>query len=112
MEGVRSQLAEARCPVCGKVYNITDGQNRWAVEGLFLKHKDHCAVPEAGEFVRVVSTVAMVVAADTESEEWPVVEVLYPSGRRGAYRLATIGRVRDQGQAAERYRARGGTAEG
>ena len=101
-------MVEATCPVCGRAYNITDGPSRWVVEGHFLKHKDNCTVPEPGEFVRVASMVVRVTSVDGGSEEFPLVEVLYPSGRKGAYGLATIGRVRDQGQAAERYRAMGG----
>jgi hypothetical protein len=97
-------MVEARCPVCGKVFNVTDGQNRWAVEGLFLKHKDTCRLPEPGEFVKVVTQVAVVVSVDVGSEEWPVVEVRFPSGRTGAYGFSTRGRVTDQAGAAERFR--------
>jgi len=91
------------CPVCGKVYNITDSGNRWGVEGHFLKHKDNCTIPEPGEFIRVVSTVARVVSVDEESEEFPLVEVVKPSGRHGVYRLGTLGRVLDQGEDGGRY---------
>ena len=101
-------MVEARCPVCGKVYNIPDSGNRWAVEGFFLKHKDACTVPDVGEYVRVMSTVARVVSVDIGSEEYPIVEVVKPSGRRGVYRLGALGRVRDQGEAAERFRRMGG----
>ena len=101
-------MTEARCPICGKVYNISDSGNRWAVEGLFLKHKDACSVPGEGEYVRVVSMVARVVSVDVESEEFPIVEVVKPSGRRGVYRLCALGRVRDQGEAAERFRRMAG----
>jgi hypothetical protein len=105
---VYHHLADAICPVCGKVYNITNGRNRWGVEGLFLKHKDNCTVPEVGEYIRVLSTVARVVSVDEDSEEFPLVEVVKPSGRHGVYRLGSIGRVRDQGEAAERFRKMGG----
>ena len=101
-------MAEASCPVCGKVYNIADSGNPRAVEGHFLKHKDNCTVPEAGDYVRIVSLVVRVVSVDEESEEFPLVEVVKPSGRHGVYRLGTVGRVRDQGNAAERFRAMGG----
>ena len=103
-------MVEARCPVCGKVFNITDRQNRWAVEGLFLKHKDSCRLPEPGEFLKVTTRVAVVVSVDVLSEEWPVVEVRFPSGRTGAYRFSTLGRVTDQARAAERFRQMGGGA--
>ena len=78
------------------------------VSGLREIVQHHCTVPEPGEFVRVLSTVVRVTSVDGGSDEFPLIEVLYPSGRKGAYGLATIGRVRDQGQAAERYRAMGG----
>ena len=104
-------MVEARCPVCGKVFNITGGQNYWAVEGLFLKHKDSCRLPEPGEFLKVVTRVAMVVSVDGDSEEWPVVEVRFPNGRTGAYRFYTLGRAIDQARAAERFRQMGGGAK-
>ena len=104
-------MVEARCPICGKLYNITDGRNRWGVEGLFLKHKDNCRLPEPGELVRVMSAVAMVVAVYPEAEEWPVVEVRFPSGRVGEYRLSALGGFVDQDAAAERWRRQGGEAE-
>jgi len=63
---------------------------------------------EVSEFVRVVSTVARVTSVDEENEDFPLVEVVKPSGRRGVYRLSTIGRQRDQGKAAEKYRSMGG----
>ena len=105
-------MVEARCPVCGKFYNIPDGRSRWGVEGLFLKHKDNCTVPRPGEFVRVVSSVVRVLDVDVETEEFPLLEVEYASGRKGVYRLAQVGRVRDQGKAAEKYLGMGGEAEG
>jgi len=111
VKGSCSYLVEAMCPICGKVYNITDSGNRWGVEGLFLKHKDNCTIPEPGEFIRVVSTVVRVLSVYVDSEEFPLVEVLYASGRRGLYRLSTIGRVLDQGDAAERFRRMGGDME-
>ena len=104
-------MADAICPVCGKVYNITDGPNRWGVEGLFLKHKDNCTVPRPGDYVRVVSMVARVISVDVESEDYPLVEVVKPSGRTGVYRMGTLGGVRDQGAAAERFRKMGGSME-
>lgn len=96
-------MADAICPICGKVYDVGGGQNRWAVEGLFLKHKDACTVPDEGEFIRVVSAVVRVLSVDRESEEFPLVEVEFPSGRKGVYRLGSLGRVRDQAKAATRF---------
>ncbi|NOQ53696.1 MAG: hypothetical protein GQ558_03720 [Thermoplasmata archaeon] len=101
-------MVEARCPVCGKLYEIAGSGNPRAVEGHFLKHKDNCNVPRPGEFVRVVSSVVLVLDVDGETEEFPLLEVEYPSGRKGIYRLAHVGRVRDQGQAAEKYVSMGG----
>jgi len=92
------------------VYNITDSGNRGAVEGHFLKHKDNCTVPRPGEYIRVTSMVVRVLSVDEGSEEFPLVDVLFPSGRKNVYRLGTIGRVRDQEQAAERFLAMGGEA--
>jgi hypothetical protein len=104
-------LVEARCPVCGKLYNITDSRNRGAVEGHFLKHKDNCRLPEPGEFIRIESMVVRVLSVDRESEDFPMVEVVFPSGRRGIYMMANVGGVRDQGKAAERYCSKGGKVE-
>ena len=104
-------MVEARCPVCGKLYEIVGSGNPRAVEGHFLKHKDNCMVPQHGEFVRVVSSVVRVLDVDEVSEEFPLLEVEYPSGRKGTYRLAHVGRVRDQAQASEKYLSMGGKLE-
>jgi hypothetical protein len=105
-------LVEARCPVCGRLYEIAGSGNPRAVEGHFLKHKDNCTVPRPGEFVRITSSVVRVLGVDEETKEFPMVEVEYASGRKGVYRLAHVGRVRDQGHAAERYVSMGGKLKG
>ncbi len=94
---------EGRCPVCGRLFNV-HGANRWAIEGLFLKHKDGCQLPEPGEFVKVMSRIAVVVSVDAECEEWPVAEVRFPNGRTGVYRCSSLGRFVDEGRARERFR--------
>lgn len=100
---------EARCPVCGRVYDIDGSSNPKAMEGHFLKHKDSCTVPRPGDLVRAFSNLARVVEVDGDSEEYPLVEVEYASGRRGVYRLSALGRVADPASAETRFR---GTAGG
>ena len=96
-------MAEARCPVCGKVYNIPDGVGRTMIETKFLKHKDRCRVPEVGEFVRVRSALVIVDEVDGESEEFPVLTVRYPSGRESVVGASQVGRVQDLAVARERF---------
>ncbi len=55
-----------------------------------------------------MSAVAMVVAVHPGAEEWPVVEVGFPSGRVGDHRLSALGGFVDQEAAAERFRRMGG----
>ena len=105
-------MVEAICPICGRLYDIVGSGSPGVVEAKFLKHKDNCEVPRPGEFVRVMSSVVRVLDVDEESEEFPLLEVEYPSGRKGVYRLAHLGRVRDQGQAEEKYVSMGGKLEG
>ena len=50
----------------------------------------------------------MVVAVHPGAEEWPVVEVGFPSGRVGDHRLSALGGFVDQEAAAERFRRMGG----
>ena len=104
-------MVEARCPVCGRLYEIAGSGNPRGVESKFLKHKDNCTVPRPGDFVRVVSSVVRVLDVDEVSEEFPLLEVKYPSGRTGIYRLALVGRVKDQGWAAEMFIRLGGNVE-
>jgi hypothetical protein len=101
-------LVEARCPVCGRLYKIVGSGNPRAVESKFLKHKDNCTVPRPGEFVRVVSSVVWVLDVDEEAEEFPLLEVKYASGRKGTYRLAHVGRIKDQEWAVEKFASLGG----
>ncbi len=105
-------MVDAICPVCGRLYEIAGSGNPRAVEGHFLKHKDNCRVPRPGEFVRIMSSVVLVLDVNEKSEEFPLLEVEYPSGRTRTCRLAHVGRVRDQGWAAEKYVSMGGKLEG
>lgn len=102
-------MAEARCPVCGRVFNIPEGTGRAMVEGKFLRHKDSCRVPEVGELVRVRSNLAIVDEVDVDSEEFPVLTVRYQSGRESVLGASLVGRVRDQERARERFFGRGST---
>ena len=96
-------MVEARCPVCGKVYNIPEGASRRVVETKFLRHKDTCRVPELGEMVRVSGALAIVDDVNEGSEEFPLLTVHYPSGRESVLRAAEVGRVRDQDVARDRF---------
>jgi len=96
-------LVEARCPVCGKVYNIPEGTSRMVVETKFLKHKDACRLPVLGDLVRVGGALAIVDGVDEGPGEFPLLTVHYPSGRESVLEVAMVGRVRDMDEARERF---------
>jgi hypothetical protein len=96
-------MAEARCPVCGRVFNVPEGPGRAMIEAKFLRHKDGCRVPEVDKFVRVTSYVALVEEVDVASEEYPLLTVRYPSGRASVVRAAVVYCIEDQEAARERF---------
>jgi hypothetical protein len=96
-------MAEARCPVCGRLFKVPAGPGRAMVETRFLGHKDGCRVPVAGEFVRVQGYVALVEQVDDGSEEYPLLTVRYPSGRESVLRAAVVYAIEDQEAARERF---------
>ena len=96
-------MVEARCPICGKVYDVPEGAGRAMVETRFLRHKDRCRVPEVGELVRVQSALAIVDGVDTTSGAYPRLTLHYPSGREVELGAAEVARIRDQDAARERF---------
>ena len=95
-------MTEARCPICGKTYNIPEGRSRTAMETKFLHHKDSCTLPCLGEIVRVSTALAVVDGID-EDTEYPLLTLHLPSGREEVLEASQVGRVRDQEAARERF---------
>jgi hypothetical protein len=96
-------LTEARCPVCGRTYDIPEGTGRAMVETNFLRHKDRCRVPKVGELVRARGSVVVVEGVDRAPGGYPVLTVRYASGRESVLSVAQVQRIRDQGAAKARF---------
>jgi hypothetical protein len=89
--------------VCGRPFNVPEGPGRAMIETRFLRHKDGCRVPVAGEFARVQSYVVIVEEVDGETEEHPLLTVRYPSGCESVVRAAVVYAIEDQEAARERF---------
>lgn len=96
-------MVEARCPICGKVFNIPEGRGRAMVETRFLHYKDACDLPSLGEIVRVDPALAIVDAVDEGEGDYPLLTVHLPSGRERVLVVGDERRVRDQKAARERF---------
>jgi hypothetical protein len=96
-------LVEARCPVCGRIYEIAGSGNPRAVEGHFLKHKDNCQLPAEDEFVRVGTTVAITIGINDNRQGFPLFTVQYPSGRSRDFQASEVNRFEDQEEGRRRF---------
>lgn len=104
MVGGTKSMADAECPICGKVYRIPEGKGRWMIGDKFLEHKDNCSLPKEDEFVQVGSRVGVVIEMHPmPGKPFPRFTVQFPSGREDVFPSHQVERVKDQAEGKLRF---------
>jgi hypothetical protein len=97
-------MADAVCPICGKVYKIPGGKGRWMIGNKFLDHKDGCTLPCEDEFVQVGSRVGVVTEViPPTGRPFPRFNVQFPSGREDVFNAHEVERYQDQESGRRRF---------